>query len=191
MFSGSGFGSENATSTLAIQAWFDQQSGLDDVHLRVQAVQLDASEQAEASSGALSAMFLVSGTFTMAAGVLLSLTIIMLLADVRRTELAAVRALGLRRSDARALFVYEGALLAFVSGGFGSVLGLGLAWVISVGFSTIFSSVGAQQFVFSWTLDSFLAGWIWGALLALMLLWSSAVFNAQLNIVRALRGARC
>ena len=190
MFSGSGFGSENDSSILAIQTWFDQQSGLDDVHLRVQAVQLDASEQAEASSGALSAMFLVFGTFTMAAGVLLSLTIIMLLADVRRTELAAVRALGLRRSDARALFVYEGALLALVSGGFGSLLGLALAWVISVGFSTIFSSVGAQQFVFSWTLDSFLAGWIWGALLALLLLWSSAVFNAQLNIVRALRGAR-
>lgn len=190
MFSGPGFGSTNTSSLLAVQAWFDQQSGIEDVHLRVQAVQLDASEQAEASSGALSAMFMVFGTFTMAAGVLLSLTIIMLLADVRRTELAAVRALGLRRSDTRALFVYEGAVLAFVSGGLGSVLGLGLAWVISVGFSTIFSSVGAQQFVFSWTLDSFLAGWFWGALLALLLLWSSAVYNAQLNIVRALRGAR-
>ena len=190
MFSGAGFSSDDASALLAIQSWFDDQSDIEDVHLRVQAVQLDASEQAEASSGALSAMFLVFGTFTMAAGVLLSLTIIMLLADVRRTELAAVRALGLRRSDARALFVFEGALLALLSGGLGSVLGLGLAWVISVGFSTIFSSVGAQQFVFSWTLDSFLAGWIWGALLALVLLWSSAVYNAQLNIVRALRGAR-
>ena len=190
MFSGPGFGSQSDTSTLALQTWFDERSGVDDVHLRVQPVQLDASEQAEASSGALSAMFLVFGTFTMAAGVLLSLTIIMLLADVRRTELAAVRALGLRRSDARSLFLYEGAILAFFSGGLGSVLGLGLAWVISVGFSSIFSSVGAQQFVFSWTLDSFLAGWIWGALLALVLLWSSAVYNAQLNIVRALRGAR-
>ena len=48
------------------------------------------------------AMFLVFGTFTIAAGVLLSLTIIMLLADVRRTELATARALGLKRSDARA-----------------------------------------------------------------------------------------
>ena len=190
MFSGSGFGSENGASTLGLQSWFDQRSGVDDVHLRVQAVQLDASEQAEASSGVLSAMFLVFGTFTMAAGVLLSLTIIMLLADVRRTELAAVRALGLRRSDARALFVYEGAILALLSGGLGSVLGLGLAWLISVGFSSIFSSVGAQQFVFDWTLDSFLSGWIWGALLALVLLWSSALYNAQLNIVRALRGAR-
>jgi putative ABC transport system permease protein len=59
-----------------------------------------------------------------------------------------------------------------------------------VGFSSIFSSVGAQQFAFAWTWDSLLAGWVWGTLLALLLLWSSALYNAQLNIVRALRGAR-
>ena len=142
------FGGENTSSFDALQAWFDERSGLDDVHLAVRAVQLDAAEQAEASSGALSAMFLVFGTFTIAAGSLLSLTIIMLLADVRRKELATVRALGLRRSDARALFVYEGAVLAFVSSGVGSLVGLVLAWVISVGFSSIFSSVGAQAFTF-------------------------------------------
>ena len=190
MFSGGGFGGENTSSIVALQAWFDQRSDLSDVHLTVRAVQLDAAEQAEASSGALSAMFLVFGTFTIAAGALLSLTIIMLLADVRRTELATVRALGLRKSDARSLFVYEGAVLAFVSSGLGSVVGLGLAWLISVGFSSIFSSVGAQAFTFAWTVDSLLAGWFWGALLALLLLWSSSVYNAQLNIVRALRGAR-
>ena len=72
--------------------------------------------------GALSAMFLVFGTFTIAAGVLLSLTIIMLLADVRRTELATVRSLGLRRSDARAFFLYEGAVLSFLSSGIGSLV---------------------------------------------------------------------
>lgn len=190
MFSGTGFEGEDSASLLALQAWFDGQSGMEDIHLRLSAVQLDAAEQAEASSGALSAMFLVFGTFTIAAGVLLSLTIIMLLADVRRTELATVRSLGLRRSDARAFFLYEGAVLSFISSGIGSVVGLALAWVISVGFSSIFSSVGAQQFAFAWTWDSLLAGWVWGTLLALLLLWSSALYNAQLNIVRALRGAR-
>jgi putative ABC transport system permease protein len=190
MFSGTGFEGEDSASVLALQAWFDEKSGMEDMYLRLSAVQLDAAEQAEASSGALSAMFLVFGTFTIAAGVLLSLTIIMLLADVRRTELATVRSLGLRRSDARAFFLYEGAVLSFLSSGIGSLVGLVLAWVISVGFSSIFSSVGAQQFAFAWTWDSLLAGWVWGTLLALLLLWSSALYNAQLNIVRALRGAR-
>ncbi|MGB2070108.1 MAG: FtsX-like permease family protein [Poseidonia sp.] len=190
MFSGPGFSGGNTTSLDAMTAWFDQRSEAEDIHLRLAAVKLEAAEQAAASSGALSAMFLVFGTFTIAAGVLLSLTIIMLLADVRRSEVATVRALGLRRSDARALFLLEGATLAFVASGLGSVLGLGLAWIISAGFSSIFSSVDATNFVFDWTADSFLAGWIWGTLLALLILWSSALYNAQLNIVRALRGAR-
>ena len=190
MFSGQGFSESNATSLEAIMSWFDERSGAEDVHLNIVAVKLDAAEQAEASSGAISAMFLVFGTFTIAAGVLLSLTIIMLLADIRRGEVATVRALGLRRSDARALFLYEGAALAFAASGLGSLLGLGLAWLISAGFSSIFSSVDATSFVFSWTAESFLAGWIWGTLLALLILWSTALYNAQLNIVRALRGAR-
>ncbi len=190
MFSGPGLNGTDTASLDALKAWFDERSTGDDIHLEVRAVKLDAKEQAEASSGVLSAMFLVFGTFTIAAGVLLSLTIIMLLADVRRSELATARALGLRRSDARAMFVYEGALAAVVAGGLGSILGLVLAWLISVGFSSIFQSVGAQRFSFSWTLDSFVAGWVWGALLSLVLLLGAAAYNAQLNIVRALKGGR-
>ena len=190
MFSGPGLNGTDNASLDALTAWFDERSTGDDIHLAVRAVKLDAKEQAEASSGVLSAMFLVFGTFTIAAGVLLSLTIIMLLADVRRSELATARALGLRRSDARAMFVYEGALASMIAGGLGSVLGLFLAWLISVGFSSIFQSVGAQRFSFSWTLDSFMAGWVWGALLSLLLLLGAAAYNAQLNIVRALKGGR-
>jgi putative ABC transport system permease protein len=190
MFSGPDFTSEEAPSVERLRAWFDQQSTAEDIHLQTRAVQLEAAEQAEASSGVLSAMFLVFGTFTIAAGVLLSLTIIMLLADVRRKELATARALGLKQSDARAMFVLEGTTIALLSGGLGSLLGLGLAWVISVGFTTIFQSVGAQSFAFAWTMDSFLAGWIWGALLSMLLLTIMATYNAQLNIVRALKGAR-
>lgn len=190
MFSSPAFEDENGTVIQGFKVWFDERSTVDDLYLNVRAVKLDAAEQAEASSGLLSAMFLVFGTFTIAAGVLLSLTIIMLLADVRRTELATARALGLRRSDARAMFVYEGTITAVVSGALGSLLGLVLAWVISVGFTSIFQSVGAQSFTFAWTWDSFVAGWIWGALLSVLLLTCSAVYNAQLNIVRALKGGR-
>ena len=190
MFSGPGFSTNNSTSSDGIEAWFSLRSDAEDMNVQVRAVKLDAIEQAAASSEVLSAMFLVFGTFTIAAGVLLCLTIIMLLADVRRKEVAALRALGLRRSDARAMFMQEGSVLAFVAGGLGSVLGLGLAWLIAVGFQSIFSSIGAQRFEFSWTMDSFLSGWIWGTLLSMIILACSAAYNAQLNIVRALRGGR-
>ena len=191
LISGGPFSDENANSAVDnLTAWFDEQSSITDVFLDVRAVKVDAARQAAESSGLLSAMFLVFGTFTIAAGVLLVLTIIMLLADVRRSELAIARALGLRSSDARAFFVQEGLVLSVIAGGLGSLLGLGLAWLISVGFSSIFASVGAQTFRFDWTLDSFLSGWIWGSLLAIALLWASAFWNAQLNIVKALRGGR-
>ena len=170
-------------------AWFDDQSGADDMSLSLTAVKRDAALQAEASSGVLSAMFLVFGSFTIAAGVLLSLTIIMLLADVRRKETAVVRAIGLQRSEARALFVQEGLMLALLAGGLGAILGLGLAWLIASGFASIFASVGAQNFVFDFTLESVVAGWVWGSLIAWVMLLASAGFNAQLNIVQALRGA--
>ena len=170
-------------------AWFDDLSGADDMSLSLTAVKRDAALQAEASSGVLSAMFLVFGSFTIAAGVLLSLTIIMLLADVRRKETAVVRAIGLQRSEARALFVQEGLMLALLAGGIGALLGLGLAWLVASGFASIFASVGAQRFVFDFTLDSVVAGWVWGTLIAWVMLVASAGFNAQLNIVQALRGA--
>ena len=191
LLSGGLFAGDDSDAAVAnLTAWFDEQSTIDDVFLGVRAVKVDAARQAAESSGLLSAMFLVFGTFTIAAGVLLVLTIIMLLADVRRSELAIARALGLRSSDARAFFVQEGLVLSVIAGGLGSLLGLGLAWVISVGFSSIFASVGAQSFRFDWTLDSFLSGWIWGSLLAIGLLWATAFWNAQLNIVKALRGGR-
>ena len=172
-----------------LSLWLNNRSSPEDMGLDLSAVKRDAAEQAEASSGVLSAMFLVFGSFTIAAGVLLSLTIIMLLADVRRKETAVVRAVGLQQSDARAMFVMEGLLLAVVAGAIGAIIGLFLAWVIAVGFTSIFSSVGAQRFAFSFTIDSLMAGWIWGTLLAYVLLASSAVYNAQLNIVQAIRGA--
>ena len=182
--------STDSESMKTLRDWFDERSTMDDLFLVASPVKVQAAQQAEQSSGLLSAMFLVFGTFTIAAGVLLSLTIIMLLADVRRSELAVVRALGLRRSDARALFVQEGLILALFAGGIGSLVGLGLAWFISRAFSTIFASAGAQSFSFSWSVDSFAAGWIWGTLLAVTLLWSASVFNSQVNIVRALKGGR-
>ncbi len=173
-----------------LTAWFDERSTPADMGLEMSAVKRDAAEQAEASSGVLSAMFLVFGSFTIAAGVLLSLTIIMLLADVRRKETAVVRAVGLQQSDARAMFVQEGLLLAMIAGAIGAIIGLVLAWIIAVGFTSIFSSVGAQKFAFSFTVDSLIAGWVWGTLLAYVMLASSAIYNAQLNIVQAIRGAR-
>ena len=118
----------------AIEEHLDSLVGLDELSLTVQAVKLDALEQAEASSGVLSAMFLVFGSFTIAAGILLVVTIITMLIDVRQKEYATVRALGMTRSDLRYVAMVEGALAASIGCALGSFLGVGLAWFIGIGF---------------------------------------------------------
>jgi putative ABC transport system permease protein len=172
----------------AIQQWFDEKSTMEDSNLVLSPVKLQSAEAAAESSGVMAAMFLVFGSFTIAAGILLVLTIIMMLSESRREELGTIRALGLRKADARALAVQEGVLVASIAGLLGSILGLFLAWMISVGFSNIFSSVGAGLFRFSWSIDSVISGWSWGFLIAMTTLWLTAIWSSNLNIVQALRG---
>ena len=171
-----------------LTAWFDERSDSEDINLQFTAVKVEAAKAAAQSSGVISGMFLVFGTFTIAAGVLLVLTIVLMLAESRRSELGVMRAIGVTRSDARALAVMEGVVIAAVSGVIGSLIGLLLAMGISAGFSSIFASAGSDLFTFSWEFNSLFAGWAWGFLLAMITLWFTALWTSRLNIVAALRG---
>lgn len=173
-----------------VRSWFDDRADAEDLNLAVRPVKVDAAALASESSGVLAAMFLVFGSFTIAAGVLLVLTIVLMLAEARRGEFGTLRSLGMSQSDARSLAVMEGAMVASLSGVVGSLVGLGLAWFISIGFQNMFSSVGSGQFLFEWTWSSLFAGWAWGFLLAIITLWGTAVWTARTNIVVALRGGR-
>ena len=171
----------------SVEQHLDSLVGLDELSLSVQTVKIDALEQAEASSGVLSAMFLVFGSFTIAAGVLLVITIIMMLVDVRQKEYATVRALGLTRSDLRYVAMIEGTIAAVIGCGFGSMVGVGLAWLIGIGFSSVFATAGADVFSFHVDASSILAGWFWGFHLAIMTLFASALWSSRMIIVHALK----
>ena len=167
--------------------WFDQRSDSEDINLQFTAVKVEAAKAAAQSSGVISGMFLVFGTFTIAAGVLLVLTIVLMLAESRRSELGVMRAIGVTRSDARALAIMEGIIIANFAGIIGAVIGLLLAMGISAGFSNIFASAGSDLFTFSWEFTSLFAGWAWGFLLAMLTLWMTSLWTSRLNIVTALR----
>lgn len=171
----------------AIEQHLDSLVGIDELSLSVQAVKIDALEQAEASSGVLSAMFLVFGSFTIAAGVLLVVTIITMLIDVRQKEYATVRALGMTRSDLRYVAMVEGAIAATIGCGAGSLLGVGLAWLIGNGFSSVFATAGADVFSFHVDSSSLLAGWFWGFHIAMLTLYCSALWSSRMVIVHALK----
>ena len=161
--------------------------GIDDLSLSVQAVKLDALEQAEASSGVLTAMFLVFGSFTIAAGILLVVTIITMLIDVRQKEYATVRALGMTRADLRYIAMIEGSIAALIGCALGSLLGVGLAWLIGIGFSSVFASAGADVFSFHVDSSSLLAGWFWGFHIAMLTMFGSSLWSSRMIIVHALK----
>ena len=183
-----GLWDENVSQPLT--SWLDQNSNSSDADLDVRAVKVEAAAIAAESSGVLAAMFLVFGTFTIAAGILLVLTIVMMLAEARRTELGTMRALGVSQSDVRALAVQEGMILSSIASLMGAVIGIILAWVISIGFDNMFSSVGSNQFTFAWEWNSLFSGAVWGFLLAVFTLWVSAFWTSKLNIIHALKGGR-
>lgn len=172
---------------VALKNHLNQLVGFEEMSLTIQTVKLDAMEQAEASSGVLSAMFLVFGSFTIAAGVLLVVTIVMMLVDVRQKEYATVRALGFTRADLRYMTMIEGSIAAFLGCGLGSFLGMGLAWIIGIGFSSVFANAGTDVFTFHADSSSLASGWFWGFHLSMITLFLSALWSSRLIIVHALK----
>ncbi len=172
----------------AIESWLDQIAGVESYGIGISAVKEDSIAAAEESAGVLSAMFLVFGTFTIGAGILLVLVIVIMLGEARRVDEAVLRAVGMKRSDMRALSLFEGMLVSSFASVAGGIFGLFLAWLISLAFSSIFNSVGADGISFSFELDSMLIGASSGFIVAMATLFASALWTSRLNIVQGLRG---
>ena len=172
----------------SIENWLDDIAGVDSMGLQVVAAKEDALAAAEEGAGALSAMFLVFGAFTIGAGLLLVLTIVMMLADSRRVDEAVIRALGLKRSDMRSLALMEGMMTSSGASVLGGLFGLFLAWLVSLAFSSVFANAGAEGIEFGFSIESMLIGMSFGFLIAMLTLWATALWTSRLNIVQALRG---
>ena len=149
-----------------LESWLNQMADHEMFGLKAKAIKIEAYASAEEGAGILSAMFLVFGTFTIVAGILLVITIIIMLADERRSESGITRSLGFKRSDLCALAVFEGLLTSCLAAILGGVIGLFLALVISDAFSEIFSSVGASRLDFAASLNSIIDGASYGFLLS-------------------------
>ena len=132
-------------------------------------------------------MFLVFGSFTIGAGLLLVLTIVMMLAESRRVDEAIIRSIGLKRSDMRALALMEGMITSSIASLLGGVFGLFLAWIVSAAFSSVFATAGADGIAYSFDFESVLIGMSLGFVIAMSTLWLTALWTSKLNIVQALR----
>jgi putative ABC transport system permease protein len=138
--------------------------------------------------------FLVLSLFGIFAGMLLIVNLYSMLAQERKYEMGILRAIALSRSQLSKTFVYEGFVYSIFSSLLGSLVGLGLGYLLAVTFSGLFRSVLAigdnediLDIVFAFEIDSLLIGFCAGTLITLITAIVSSVRISQLNIVSAIR----
>lgn len=143
---------------------------------------IDAADQA---AGQLTDLFTLLGVFTVIAGLMLITSIIVMLAEERKTEMGIQRAVGLRRAHLTQTFSLEGFLYALAAAAIGALAGLGVAAVILyvVG-QILFPESGIAL---RWEFSSLMLGFAIGFLLTLAAIVFSSGRISRLNIVRAIR----
>lgn len=158
---------------------------LDSAGLALNPLKQSWLDDANMTASVFTGLFLVVGLFSIAAGILLILLIFTMLAAERRSEMGMARAVGAQRSALVQQFMSEGSLYALIAGLVGSALGVGVAYVISRAFASIFSDYAHVEPSISPT--SVLAGYCLGVVITFVAVVVSSWRISRLNIVAAVR----
>lgn len=143
---------------------------------------------AEDVGASTTGLILFAGSLSVITGLFLIINIFTMLAEERRRELGMARAVGLTQRDLIRTFSYEGSLYAVASALIGSLLGIGLAFVMLEVLNSILARVGdvpPLPFKPSWL--SFLTALAAGSLLTFITIYVTSRRTSRMNIVRAIR----
>ncbi|MEA3076868.1 MAG: putative transport system permease protein [Actinomycetota bacterium] len=150
---------------------------------------LDLLDAADAGGKNFTQLFSSIGFFSVIAGILLLVSIFVMLADERKTELGMLRAVGLRRSGLVGSFSLEGWIYSLASAALGTIAGLGVGRAIVYVTSGIFAGDGdfALELKYTATLGSIQRGFVIGFVMSLVTVVTTSLFIARLNVIRAIR----
>jgi putative ABC transport system permease protein len=160
-------------------------SSVEGTGLALNPLKADWLEDANTTASVFTGLFLVVGLFSISAGILLILLIFTMLAAERRSEMGMARAVGAQRSQLIQQFMSEGSLYALLAGLVGSALGVGVAYIISRAFASIFGDFAHVEPSISAT--SVLAGYCLGVVITFIAVVVSSWRISRLNIVAAVR----
>lgn len=145
---------------------------------------------AEAGGDFLGETFLVIGSFSVLAGILLLVNIFVMLAEERKTELGMLRAVGLSRGQLVRGFMIEGCFYAIEAALLGAALGVVVGRVIVIVASAIFArgfSSGSFSLSFNITATSVALGAALGFLMSFVTVAVTSFRISRINIIRAIR----
>ncbi|CAN5734614.1 ABC transporter permease [soil metagenome] len=154
--------------------------------LAAEPVKKDAIEQADEGGETFTSIFLLFGQFSVAAGVLLIFLIFVMLAAERKHELGIARAVGMRRGHLMRMFAFEGAMYAVIASAIGSVLGVGVGWLMVRILGEAFAGSGFD-IRFATSPENVVIAFCLGMVLTFAVVLISSWRVSRLNVVRAIR----
>ena len=145
-------------------------------------------DDAERDGASLTELFATIGAFSVLAGILLLVNLFVMLAEERKTELGMLRALGFTRRRLTRAFALEGAIYALVASAIGTVVGIGIGWLVAVIAGGIVG-VSGQGSGYPLVVEpvSLAIGGTTGLAISLVTIWVTSWRIARLNIIRAIR----
>ena len=154
--------------------------------LKAEPVKREAIEQADEGGETFTSIFLLFGQFSVAAGVLLIFLIFVMLAAERKHELGIARAVGMRRGHLMRMFAFEGALYALTASAVGSILGVGVGWLMVRVIGEAFAGQGFD-IRFATRPENVVIAFCLGMVLTFVVVLISSWRVSRLNVVRAIR----
>jgi putative ABC transport system permease protein len=158
--------------------------------VEVQETKQETLDQADDISTQFTTIFGGIGAFSVIAGIGLLITIFVMLADERKSELGMLRAIGLKRNQLVRVFGLEGALYALLSSFVGVIVGIGVGRLVAVAATSIFGRSGfggrlSLQFVFE--PSSLVIGFLVGLYISMYTVWATSIRLGFMNVIRAIR----
>jgi len=149
-------------------------------------------ENGREGMGFFTDMFLVFGSFSIIAGVILIINIFVMLGEERKGEMGISRAVGMKRFHLSRSFVYEGSVYAVVSAVVGALLGIVVAYLIMFFLDMLFGSMTGGMNIdilgsFDFTALSLTRAFTFGFLITCVTVSFASWRISRLNIVRAIR----
>jgi putative ABC transport system permease protein len=151
-------------------------------------IKKDAIDRADTQGETFSTLFVLFGQFSVAAGMLLIFLIFVMLAAERKKELGIARAVGMQRSNLVLAFALEGTLYALAASAMGSVLGVGVGWIMVHLLGRGFAGGGeAFRVAFATSSQNVVLAFCMGMALTFVVVLLSSWRVSRLNVVRAVR----
>jgi putative ABC transport system permease protein len=145
-------------------------------------------DDAQRKASGLTELFVVIGSFSVLAGILLLVNLFVMLAEERKTELGMMRAVGFTRRLLTRAFAIEAALYALVASVVGAAVGIAIGWLVALLAGGIFG-IAEQGSGYPLVIEpvSLAIGATTGLVISLVTIWATSLRIARLNIVRAIR----